>query len=693
MDVRLPDGTVLQNVPDGMSKADLTAKLKANGYDTSSLEPAAVNAGKQINSIPRQLGLTARYGMEGLAGAAQLVTEPLRYLTDKITGSTKSTPLSHQATKLADFIGLPSPEGANERVVGDATRLLAGSGGMLGAANAAARLPGMVGQAATSLAANPLQQLVSAAGAGAAGGASREAGGGAGMQTAAALLGGVGAGMGASLASTGLQMAKGVFNKLTPQQIDAQISTVLERAGVDYSQVPERVRQSMRSEMAGALQANREVSPAAVARLLDFKSVGATPTRGMVSQNPVQITREMNLAKMAANSSDDALHGLPLIQNQNNSTLIRNLNDAGANRGDSFRAGERAIGAIASQDDALARNVTSLYQQARDTSGRSANLDGASFTTRANAALDEAMVGGALPKDVADHMNRIARGEVPFTVDYAEQLKTRIGALQRATNDGSARMALGTVRRALDETPLLSSDKVNPGNLPAVPGTVPPSPSALGRESIDAFNQARSAARERFAWQESGRPVEAALGGAQPDKFVQQYVINGTLHDAQSIAQNAPISEVKNAILEHLKNKALNGAADEVGKFSQSSFNKALKDIGERKLALFFSPQEVATLQANGRVASYMQAQPVGSAVNNSNSGALLLGRGLDMLNKIPVVGPLAGPALKNINISLNQRQAQNFRPGLLATQAQQQMAQPFLLPAMAAGGLLSAPP
>lgn len=39
MDVRLPDGTVIRGVPDGMSKADLTAKLQANGYDVSKLAP------------------------------------------------------------------------------------------------------------------------------------------------------------------------------------------------------------------------------------------------------------------------------------------------------------------------------------------------------------------------------------------------------------------------------------------------------------------------------------------------------------------------------------------------------------------------------------------------------------------------------------------------------------------------------
>jgi hypothetical protein len=38
MDVRLPDGTLLQGVPDGTTKAQLYEKLKANGYDVSQLD-------------------------------------------------------------------------------------------------------------------------------------------------------------------------------------------------------------------------------------------------------------------------------------------------------------------------------------------------------------------------------------------------------------------------------------------------------------------------------------------------------------------------------------------------------------------------------------------------------------------------------------------------------------------------------
>lgn len=44
MDVRLPDGTIISNIPDGTSKADIIAKLKTGGYDTSKLEALAAGS-------------------------------------------------------------------------------------------------------------------------------------------------------------------------------------------------------------------------------------------------------------------------------------------------------------------------------------------------------------------------------------------------------------------------------------------------------------------------------------------------------------------------------------------------------------------------------------------------------------------------------------------------------------------------
>ena len=49
MDVTLPDGTVIKDVPDNITQAQLTAKLKANGLDMSKYEPTI---GQEILASP-----------------------------------------------------------------------------------------------------------------------------------------------------------------------------------------------------------------------------------------------------------------------------------------------------------------------------------------------------------------------------------------------------------------------------------------------------------------------------------------------------------------------------------------------------------------------------------------------------------------------------------------------------------------
>ena len=57
MDVQLPDGTLIKDVPDGMSKADLTAKLKGNGYDAWARGVAEI--AKRPNVIGKLSGIVA----------------------------------------------------------------------------------------------------------------------------------------------------------------------------------------------------------------------------------------------------------------------------------------------------------------------------------------------------------------------------------------------------------------------------------------------------------------------------------------------------------------------------------------------------------------------------------------------------------------------------------------------------------
>ena len=71
MDVRLPDGTIIRNVPDGISKTDLTTKLKNNGYDVAKLAETVVTATRETpDEIPQGRGVTGMAG-DVLAGAVR----------------------------------------------------------------------------------------------------------------------------------------------------------------------------------------------------------------------------------------------------------------------------------------------------------------------------------------------------------------------------------------------------------------------------------------------------------------------------------------------------------------------------------------------------------------------------------------------------------------------------------------------
>lgn len=81
MDVRLPDGTIIKNVPDNTTKADLVARLAKNGYDTSGLGvekptpakigveglPDAIADVSKNFSIPEKIAVGAAGGFNRLA--------------------------------------------------------------------------------------------------------------------------------------------------------------------------------------------------------------------------------------------------------------------------------------------------------------------------------------------------------------------------------------------------------------------------------------------------------------------------------------------------------------------------------------------------------------------------------------------------------------------------------------------------
>ena len=670
-----PDGKSYEvNAPDGASEQDVLAFAQRSwkmAAAPKAAKPFGKDLGDAIADVPRQVGLTARHAVEGLGDTFDsFVGNPLRTLASPLLGN---APTARTGAALADAVGLPQARTAGERVVGDAARLLAGGGGMLGAASKAAQATTGTAQAAARLlASNPGSQLASAGAAGLAGGYTRETGGG----DAAQLVASLAAGVGAPAAIGGAQRAAGALSRRmaprtpTPeqaQQINITINNALQDSGITLDQLPAQVAQSIRNDVAAAFRTSDQVSPDAVRRLADYRLTGLTPTAAGLTLDPAVVTQQRNLAKLGVNSKDSTAQFLGQTENRNNQLLKEGLNNLGAGAADdAYGGGERVMRALSEQDDRARKIIGGLYDKARDSSGRSASLDPQAFTQRAGDLLHEANVESFLTPDIRSKLNGFADGSIPLTVEIAEQFKSSIGRLQRSSMDGNVRYALGAVRQALDETPLMQATETASGAL-TLGG-----PRNVGQEAISAFSKARSMNRAWMQKVERTPALQAVRDGVEPDRFVQQYIVGvGGKSNFMDVAElkntirSNPdaMNAVREQITGFLKARALNGQADEVGNFSSAAYTKAIDQIGDRKLRLFFQPDEINQLKALGRVSRYEQFQPSGAAVNNSNTAGALGGLAerilsQSVLSKIPFGQAAIGDPLQNIQVGFQSGRA-----------------------------------
>lgn len=184
-------GTV--EFPDGMSEQQIAAALQG-------AHPPQQQAGFG-DRLLRQAGLAARYGIEGVGGIADTLASPIRAgMNALLPDGMQAHPVAPQ---LADALNLPKPETATERVVGDASRAVAGAMTGAGAANLSQPVSG-IGQALKgAFATAPGMQGVSAATGATSAGIARENGVGPVGQLVAGVAGGMAPSVLRSVAAAG----------------------------------------------------------------------------------------------------------------------------------------------------------------------------------------------------------------------------------------------------------------------------------------------------------------------------------------------------------------------------------------------------------------------------------------------------------------------------------------------------------
>ena len=546
-----------------------------------------------MDNVLRQTGLFLRHGAQGVADVADMFTGPIRYGLSQFGVDTPSL------GQLVENSNFPKPETQLEGMVATPSEIVAGGGPFIKAGTGLAKMGNNVlSGMGRNLSAAPGMQMTTAAATGAGVEGANQTG----------LDGGTSFGVGvlAGLTPSGVKSAATTIrNKLSTQDIDS----ILQQAGIELRGMTIGGQNEIRAKVKQALDAGT-LDVEQLKRLADYKQTNTTATRAGVTQDPIDITQQKNLAKTGANTNDPRVQELARIENQNAKQLTSELDDlAEGAPTDLYSAGDVAITNIQGRNNQLLGIQSKLYDKAKNLAGRDVELNRDALKTMVSGRLKKEGKELFLPKKI----KKLIYSDEPMTVDDLNSYQTVIAnAIHKASRagDGNTVQALKQVQKSLLDVPISG---------------------AQPQEVMKAFRNARKFSRKMYQWQESIPAIKAVIDGASPDKFMQDYILGNTSKAsvanvrklaAQIKGDKEASAIVKNQIAAWLRDKAVGGE----GRINAKTLEKALETIGDRKLGAFFSKSEINKLHAIKRVALYESNQPAGSAVNNSNSATTAAG-------------------------------------------------------------------
>jgi hypothetical protein len=377
-------------------------------------------------------------------------------------------------------------------------------------------------------------------------------------------------------------------------------------------------------------------------------------SEGQASRSPQLFSEEMN--SRGKNTQ------LANRYNEQNKQLVENIDAIkekaspdvyGTNH---VENGQSLIDSYLDIDKARLAVIDTKYQALRDAAGGQFPIDGVAFADNALNSLKKNLKTEFLPDSIMRQVNAFKRGE-PMTFEQFEAMRTNLASEMRKADragDGNAEFALGKVREALEDLPLVGESK----------------------ELKALADDARSVAKQRFDLIGQDKAYKAAINGkVAPDDFIQKFVVNGKKADidmmVSHLGADSQARQVMAAgIVNWLKSKA-GILPDGSGNFSQKGFNQALNNVDPKILAIV-GPEVNAQLKALGNTARNIQERPAGAYVNESNTftsamaekgkKAAEIGLNYTLGGNVIPVGSIARSAIHNVKEAQKIKEA--LKPG-----------------------------
>ena len=431
----------------------------------------------------------------------------------------------------------------------------------------------------------------------------------------------------------------------TSINVDVHLNDALKVKGMKLSDLSDDVAKGLRADAKKALSSGKALSPDAVARKVVLDRLGIKGTRAQITGDPKLWQQEAELAKVSAG---DALRDKFIADNKKLAGLLdESITATGGKAIDQYGVSQEAMETLVGRYAKNKEFVGSAYDIARKAQGNNAVLDGASFAEEANSILKKERASMSLPPSIKKMLKDISKNPDEFTLNQADEfIKLLNREYKTSLNMGqetSTSNAIGLVRKALKERQAQALD------------------GFLGNDSAVAYKFARDAHGANIQLKEQIPILKDAIKGVKPDKIFTSRILNGNVDELNKtievLSANNPqvVRDIKQQTLEFISKEAIK----QNGQPSPAAMKKALDGIGDRKLAILFSPDEVRRIKDIGMAMEYLITQPNHSYVNNSNTSAGLMnyfGRFIksagDLGQYIPVIGnnivqPLQGAATR----------------------------------------------
>lgn len=436
---------------------------------------------------------------------------------------------------------------------------------------------------------------------------------------------GAGGGLAGSLAFVGAGKALGaakdlVVRQVTPQSvtaanIEASLNVAFQDSGLNVADFPMPVQRDLRKVVAQALREGKTVDAETMQRSALFADMKAT--KGIdFGQTAKQATGDASIWRNETAVSK--LNGAERLNQRyidQNGKLIKALDDAkGATNGtsvDKYHAGEQLFESLSSNDKARSRYISAMYDYAKQHGGNDLLLDPNRFATNMQQTLSQSLLDvDALPPVLLKRIGQFQSGQKKFTLTEKELLIKDVNQALGEMNGPATpqQRALFGFKRALDNETDTALDSFG---------------SQLHGEANQAWKDARKAASGRFGIIDRTPALKKALADTAPDKAFDDLVLKSDIRDlealkAELVGDPATLASIKQQMLGHIAENSQNANQT----FRPVGMANILKKIGDRRLNVLFTPDEVKHIKNIEAAGRYLISEPAFTNTNRSNSAS-----------------------------------------------------------------------